>query len=164
MPSNTDSLGSPDDVLSALGDELSRSILIQGTDEFVTAGRLAETLGVSETTVYRRLNRLDSLGLLTEVTDVRVGSSSENTYRTNVGALVVSLSSAGVSVTEGSTALEAALSVLLDRVDVTEATFSFEDGTVTATMSMDDETLEELQASYRATSADGASSPGRPNL
>jgi DNA-binding transcriptional ArsR family regulator len=137
-------------VFDALGDELSRRILVEATAETVTASSLADLFDVAPATVYRRLNRLSELDLLREVSDVRQSQSSETGYRTCVRALMVLLSPTGFTTTEANSGLDAALSVLLDSVDVTEATFSYDEGQVTATLSTDDETLRELHDSYRA--------------
>ena len=136
-------------VLDVLGDAVSRSILAEGLSSVVTAGTLSECLDVSTTTVYRRLNRLEALGLIREVTAPPMEPSSETGYRTTVRALVVSLSSEGVDLDWSDSELQAALSVLLGRIEVTEATFSFEDGTVDATLSMEEATLHELQEGFQ---------------
>jgi DNA-binding transcriptional ArsR family regulator len=142
--------GELSEVFETLGDELSRRILVEAVSETVTASSLAKQFDVAPATVYRRLNGLCDLGFISEVTDIRQVSSSEAGYRTDVQTLVLALSSDGFDVVQADSGLRAALSLVLDRIDVTEATFKFDDGTVTVTMSMDDTTLHELHDSYHA--------------
>jgi DNA-binding HxlR family transcriptional regulator len=143
-----------EDVFSTLGDELSRHVLTQATTEVVTASTLAESFDVAPATVYRRLNRLADLGFIREVTDVREGPSSETGYRTDVRTLVLVLSSSGFDVRRADNELDAAFSIFLECVDVTKAEFSFENGTTTVTLSMDDETLRQLHDSYQKSQAE----------
>ncbi len=146
----TTDTGELTEVFDTLGDELSRRILVEGVSETVTASSLAEQFDVAPATVYRRLNGLCDLGFISEVTDIRQVSSSEAGYRTDVQTLVLALSSDGFNVVQAESELRAALSLVLDRIDVTEATFKFDEGTATVTMSMDDATLHELQEEYYA--------------
>ena len=154
MSSDDRTGGVMEDVFATLGDELSRQVLTRATTEIVTASTLADSFDVAPATVYRRLNRLADLGFIREVTDVREGPSSETGYRTDVRALVIVLSSNGFDVRRAENELDAALSIFLECVDVSEAEFSFEEGTATVTLSMGDETLEQLHDSYRAAQDD----------
>ncbi|AUV82757.1 hypothetical protein C2R22_14805 [Salinigranum rubrum] len=138
------------EVFDTLGDELSRRILVEAVSETVTASSLAKQFDVAPATVYRRLNGLCDLGFISEVTDIRQVSSSEAGYRTDVRTLVLALSSDGFDVVQAESGLRAAISLVLERIDVTEATFKFDDGTATVTMSMDDAALHELHDSYHA--------------
>jgi DNA-binding transcriptional ArsR family regulator len=146
----TTDVGELSEVFDALGDELSRRILVEAVSETVTASSLADEFDVAPATVYRRLNDLSDLGLIHEVSDIRQLPSSETGYRTDAQTLVLALSSDGFDVMQTESALQAGLSLVLDRVDVTEATFRFDDGTATVTLSVDDTTLHELHDSYHA--------------
>ncbi|WP_136601622.1 winged helix-turn-helix domain-containing protein [Salinigranum halophilum] len=138
-----------EDVFETLGDELSRQTLAKATTETVTASSLADSFDVAPATVYRRLNQLADLGFINEVNDIREGPSSETGYQTDVDALVLLLSSNGFDVRRADNRLDAALSIFLDCTDVKKAEFSFEEGTATVTLSMDDDTLRQLHDSYR---------------
>jgi DNA-binding transcriptional ArsR family regulator len=157
MSSEEQSEGGAEDVFAALGDELSREILAAAASEVVTASTLAESLDVSAATVYRRLNRLESLDFIHEVSDIRQGPSSETGYRTDLRTLVLIHSESGFDVRRAEGELQAAVSLFLDHVDVTEAGFRFDEGEATVTLSMDDETLAALHDGFRnARNGDGA--------
>jgi DNA-binding transcriptional ArsR family regulator len=160
----TTDVGELSEVFDALGDELSRRILVEAVSETVTASSLADEFDVAPATVYRRLNDLSDLGFIHEVSDIRQLPSSETGYRTDAQTLVLALSSDGFDVMQTESALQAGLSLVLDRVDVTEATFQFEDGTATVTLSVDDTTLHELHDSYHAvTQRDGTPVEASPD-
>lgn len=138
-----------DQSLDELGDDLSREILAAAAGSVVTARAIHESLDVSLTTVYRHVNGLVEAGLLEEVTDVRDLGSSQTGYRTTVRAILVSIGGDGVSVeTCSDSSLDLAVSALLNRVELAEATFDFTDGALSVTLDVDEETLEEIKEAY----------------
>lgn len=96
---STESEGSAGAVLDHLGDDVSRSVLAACASDARSVGELAELCDVSEATIYRRLNRLMSAGLLDEHTriDSRAVSGGKE-YTTAVERIDVSLGSDGIEV------------------------------------------------------------------
>lgn len=56
----------PEDVLDLVADDYAREILAQTSRRPMSAAELVEACGVSERTVYRRLEQLQSFGLVRE--------------------------------------------------------------------------------------------------
>ena len=87
------------EMLDHLGDEVSRTILAACSIEARSVGELARLCEVSEATIYRRLNRLMSAGVLDERT--RIGSRSVSggkEYTTTVSNIDVAFDDNGISV------------------------------------------------------------------
>lgn len=150
MSSDGQFTGTAEEVFTTLGDDLSREILINGLSETVTASSLSDALDVAPATVYRRINTLEELGLIHEVTDIFEKPSSESAYRTDVRALVLGLSSDGFDIEQAESKLQAAVSILLDEVDINEASFSFDSSTATVTLTTDNEAFQRLHDCYHA--------------
>lgn len=68
------------EVLDALDDPASRTI-IKYLDEPMTANELAETCDIPLSTMYRKLDRLDTASLVTEQTDIRPESQHTTRYK-----------------------------------------------------------------------------------
>ncbi|ELZ80463.1 ArsR/SmtB family transcription factor [Haloferax larsenii] len=82
VPQNAD-----EDLLDALGDDVSRDVLRACKRSPMTAEELAENCDVSESTIYRRLETLSSLGLVKRTQ--RVESPSKTCYETVVDGLSI---------------------------------------------------------------------------
>lgn len=94
----TDESGATE-LLDHLGDEVSRTILAACAVEERNVGELATLCGVSEATIYRRLNRLMSAGLLDERTRIDTRSvSGGKEYTTTVSNVDVAFDENGISV------------------------------------------------------------------
>ncbi|WP_247421632.1 ArsR/SmtB family transcription factor [Halomarina salina] len=87
------------EMLDHLGDEVSRTILAACAIEARSVGELATLCEVSEATIYRRLNRLMSAGILEERTriDARTVSGGKE-YTTTVSNVDVAFDDNGISV------------------------------------------------------------------
>ena len=87
------------ETLDHLGDEVSRTILAACSVEERSVGELATLCEVSEATIYRRLNRLMSAGLLDERTRINTRSvSGGKEYTTAVSNIDVAFDENGISV------------------------------------------------------------------
>jgi len=84
-------------VVDALGDGVSRDILVAGMTEPVTAEQLATSCGVSESTIYRRLDRLCDLGLVERCNHLVADTDAKSSYRTAVEGLTVRLGEDGLT-------------------------------------------------------------------
>ena len=137
-------------VLDALGDAVSREILTAAAGTPVTVEDLALTCDVSESTVYRRLDRLNTLGLVERCNPLV--SDSKGAYRTTMRGLYVAVDDDGIAVEADevtSDALAAAMRLVIDAVDVRRLSYDRDDGTVDLTLSLADgdfETFVELYA------------------
>lgn len=80
---------SDDELLDALGDSVSRDVLLACKQSPMTAEELAENCGVSESTIYRRLETLSSLGLVER--SQRINTPSKTCYETVVDGLSIYL-------------------------------------------------------------------------
>ncbi len=87
------------ELLSLLDDEYARAILREGCDEAVSAVDLADRIGASLPTVYRRVERLDACGLLRRRTALDPGGSHYQVYRTRSLRLEVCLDGDGITAT-----------------------------------------------------------------
>lgn len=70
----------PGDLLDLLSDDYARSILAATSVKPMSAKQIAEECGMSEPTVYRRLESLTAHDLVEERTHVRVGGNDYNVY------------------------------------------------------------------------------------
>lgn len=130
-------------VLDALGDAVSREILTAAAGTPVTVEDLALTCDVSESTVYRRLDRLNTLGLVERCNPLV--SDAKGAYRTTMRGLYVAVDDAGIAVEadEATTdALATAMQLVIDAVDVRRLSYDREEGTVDLTLSLADGDFE----------------------
>lgn len=92
-----DHLPVPTVLLDTLGDAVSREILVAGMARPVTAEEFAAACEVSESTIYRRLERLSELGLVERVNHLVSGADVKSSYRTVVDGLTIRLDGGGLS-------------------------------------------------------------------
>lgn len=88
----------PENVFDVLGDELARHILVVASERPVSAGELAEACGASRPTVYRRINGLESLDLISAGTRVRSDGNHVKQYETAVRRVAVEIGEGGFDV------------------------------------------------------------------
>jgi DNA-binding transcriptional ArsR family regulator len=140
----------PASVLEALGDHISREILLQGMDHAVTAEELAARCGVSESTIYRRLERLSDLGLVERRNHLLEQTNGNGAYRTVVDGLSARLDESGFSVERGSAdPLRDALETIARNVDVETLTYDADSHRVHVQLRVDDEaTFRQFVALY----------------
>lgn len=79
------------DVVGLLDDDVARTILAATSVEPMSASELATRCGVSEPTVYRRLERLQAADLVVEGTELDPGGDHYNVYRARFHRLLVEL-------------------------------------------------------------------------
>ncbi|MEZ3145663.1 helix-turn-helix domain-containing protein [Halobaculum sp. MBLA0143] len=85
------------EILSVLGDEVSRAALAEADGSPIGVGRVVDTTDVSRSTVYRRLDRLVSLGLVREVS-APAASHSRTQYVSDLRAASVEFRDGGATV------------------------------------------------------------------
>lgn len=78
-------------LLSVLGDDYTRRVLAAMGTEPLPARRIADRAGVSRPTVYRRLNRLAEVGIVTAATTGQPDGQDRQTYRVVVDAIECAL-------------------------------------------------------------------------
>lgn len=123
-------------VLDALGDSVSREIL-EAAVGTVTVEELATRCDVSESTIYRRLDRLSDLGLVE-----RDHLAAKGGYRTTMDDLRVSLDEAGFGIERGpADDFAEALAVVLEALDVRGVEYDADGQTVDVSLRLDDETF-----------------------
>jgi predicted transcriptional regulator len=86
------------DLLQVLADDYSREILVAADGEPRTAKSLAESCDASLTTVYRRVSKLKSHGLIEERTEVSPEKSHHRVYETVLEDVRVTVSDGEISV------------------------------------------------------------------
>jgi predicted transcriptional regulator len=86
------------ELLQVLADEYSRKILVAADEEPKTAKSLAESCDASLTTVYRRVSKLKSHGLIEERTEVSPEKSHHSVYETVLEDVRVTVSDGEMSV------------------------------------------------------------------
>ncbi len=74
-------------VIELLDDEHVRTILTATSAEPCSAGELAERCGISASNIYRRLNELQDVNLLSEQTRPRADGNHESVYTAELSAL-----------------------------------------------------------------------------
>jgi DNA-binding transcriptional ArsR family regulator len=87
-------MGDGDDLTSVtavLDDEYARSILAATSREALGAAELAERIDADVSTVYRRLDRLESLDLVTTRIDLRQDGHHAKRYRAQLRRVTVEL-------------------------------------------------------------------------
>lgn len=138
-----------DAVLDALGDAVSREILVAAACSPTTVEELALTCGVSESTVYRRLDRLNSLGLVERCNPLTF--ESKGIYRTTLRGLHVAVDDSGFSVETDdppADALARSMRIVIDTVDLRRLSYDRDDGTVDLTLSLTDDDFETFLRLY----------------
>ena len=131
-------------VLDALGDPVSRDILAAGADGTVTVDELTARCDVSESTIYRRLDRLSELGLVERDNLVAKGA-----YRTTMDGLCVRPEESGVQVERApGDSLADAISVVLDALDVHCVEYDATDRTVDVSFGLDRGTFQTFLGLY----------------
>ena len=81
----------PADVFELLADDCARRIIAMASVESRTARELAERLDASERTVYRRLEQLESMGLLQTGMEIDPGGHHRTLYETALKSVLVEL-------------------------------------------------------------------------
>ncbi|WP_138797596.1 helix-turn-helix domain-containing protein [Halostella sp. PRR32] len=85
-------------VATVLEDDCARCILLRARNEPMSASDLSERCGVSEATIYRRLEPLREHDLVVERTKPAEGGHHYKEYRTNLDRLTVDLTDDGFEV------------------------------------------------------------------
>jgi DNA-binding HxlR family transcriptional regulator len=132
-------------ILNVIGDPVSRDILSTGMGGAVTAEELATRCGVSESTIYRRLDTLVALGLVERCNQFVSDSSAKSSYRTVVDGLTVRVDEGGVSVERSSAdPLVDAMEVVADSLDLRHVSYDAGSNTVDVQFSLDDDRFQTL--------------------
>lgn len=94
-PDESVASGSPDEasraVLELLGDEFAQDILAAVSESPKSAKQLSDELEVAQSTVYRRVERLEAHDLLLERTRIKNDGSHHSVYEANFDGINVSL-------------------------------------------------------------------------
>jgi biotin operon repressor len=88
----------PPDVLAVLEDEYAQGILRATHSTAMSAPQLAETLDASRPTIYRRIEELQKLDLLTEGTQMDADGHHRNVYQSRLDRVVITPGESGFSV------------------------------------------------------------------
>ncbi|WP_396613102.1 ArsR/SmtB family transcription factor [Haloferax sp. S1W] len=86
---------SSDELLDILGDAEGRALLVALRRESQSAKELAETTNLSLPTVYRRLDRLSTYGLIDSTTEVEADGTHYRRYECLFDETVITLTSEG---------------------------------------------------------------------
>lgn len=78
-------------VLEALADPDALSILHATSDDQLTVNEISETVGLAQSTAYRKVDRLAEAGLLSESIQIRRSGSNASTYACRVADLHLAL-------------------------------------------------------------------------
>lgn len=128
------------ETLDALGDEIAREILIAGMERAVTAEELATRCAVSESTIYRRLDRLNDLGLVERCNHLVSGSDAKSAYRTVVDGLTVRVDGDGMRVDwDPADPLASAVETVMEAIDVEHVNYEAESNKVDVRFTLEDE-------------------------
>jgi len=93
------SVRDPEALADLLGDECTRTILVETKKEPCSAAELSDCAGVSEPTVYRRLERLREYDLVREDIQPVTDGKNYKLYRTDLDGIELDLSEDGFEVT-----------------------------------------------------------------
>lgn len=93
--SRGDTAASLETLVALLNDEFARGILTRIRSADMTAMELAEACGMSESTVYRRLERLDAAGLIRTDTRFDGDGYHRKTFRATVDHVDIALGDDG---------------------------------------------------------------------
>lgn len=142
-PCTSDSDAAP--LLDALGDDVSREILSAGMRRAVTAEELAADCGVSESTIYRRLESLCDLGLVERCNHLVSDADAKSSYRAVVDGLSVELDADGVRVDRATeTPLIEAMETVLEALDLRHLSYDARTNSVDVEFTLDDAQLATL--------------------
>lgn len=83
-------------LFEALEDEISASILAYATEEARTVPELTDVVDASESTIYRRLDRLVDHGLVEEGTEIDLTGNHRRSYRTAIRRVEIELADGGI--------------------------------------------------------------------
>jgi DNA-binding HxlR family transcriptional regulator len=86
-----------EEILSLLADDYVRSILDALTDGPKPATEIADRCDASTVTIYRRLDRLETAGLVAVETQVAPDGNHRAQYRARPASIAVSISEAGLT-------------------------------------------------------------------
>lgn len=86
-------------VADLLDSAVAREILVRTARQPQAADELAATCDTSRTTVYRHLNRLADLGLVTASTEIDPGGHHFESYRATLNRITIDLTEDGFIVT-----------------------------------------------------------------
>jgi predicted ArsR family transcriptional regulator len=89
----------PTALADLLGDDCARTILVEAKKEPCSAEELSDRAGVSEPTVYRRLERLREYELVTEDVQPVTDGKNYRVYRTQLDGIELDLTEDGFEVT-----------------------------------------------------------------
>jgi predicted transcriptional regulator len=89
----------PEALVDLLGDECARTILVEAKKKPRSAAELSDCAGVSEPTVYRRLERLREYDLVTEDIQPVTDGKNYKLYRTELDGIELDLSEDGFDIT-----------------------------------------------------------------
>lgn len=81
----------PEEVFELLGDEYAREILARTSQESMSAPELIDACDASERTIYRRLDDLQSLDLLTETMEIDPDGHHRSVYAARLETIRVDL-------------------------------------------------------------------------
>lgn len=98
-PPTVSDVRDPEALADLLGDECARTILIEAKKEPCSAAELSDCAGVSEPTVYRRLERLREYDLVTEDIQPVTDGKNYKLYRTELDGIELDLSEDGFEIT-----------------------------------------------------------------
>ena len=86
-------------VFALLDDEYARGILRATHSKAMSARQLANDLDASRPTIYRRINQLQTVNLLTETMEMDADGNHGNVYRSCLDRIVIEPGEDGLSVT-----------------------------------------------------------------
>ncbi|WP_411966327.1 ArsR/SmtB family transcription factor [Haloferax sp. YSMS24] len=135
-----------DELLDALGDTVSRDVLLACKRAPMTAEELAADCDVSESTIYRRLETLSSLGLIER--NQRVGSPSKTCYETVVDGLSIHLGEELRVEAGASNYVVDSMRTLLTAIDVQQLSYDREENSVDVRFELAPHLLDALVELY----------------
>ena len=88
----------PEDVLELIADDYARELLVRLSRQQMSAKELSEAADVSERTVYRRLEQLQSFDLISEELEINQQGHHHKRYRATFRKLTVELNEDGYEI------------------------------------------------------------------